>query len=168
MTDTTTEIIEAGAKFIGNTDLIRTPPKEMSNQELVTAYSILDVMEKEVIGKRKTALKEHMLPIVEETGAVGKTKSKVLKLQDGAKMEARWFKGKASIDHDLLKALLKDKSIPEERVYPLVPTFDEERLQALLQLGDISVQELTEVSNVADGDFRLYVTKPASVKALIP
>ncbi len=168
MANDTTSIIQAGAAFIGNTDLISTPPKEMSNQELATAYSILDVMEKQVIGKRKTELKEYMLPMVEETGVAGKTKSKTLKLDDGAKLEARWFKGKASIDHDLLKALLKDKGIPEEKVYPLVPTFEEARLEALLQLGDITVDELTEVSDVADGSFRLYVTKPASVKALIP
>jgi len=90
------------AENLVDSDLIlRTPPEEMLESDVIAVWSFLDLVEKEMVKKRKVKLRDHLMKLAEEKGTVNKNGSFVWKSKDSdAKVTKQRREAKPSLDAD--------------------------------------------------------------------
>lgn len=170
MTDGKAEIVlRESAAIVDAHTLLQAPVEELDPDTQLTAYSVLSLFEKEVIGKRQAVLKASLLAIAKATGTKNANGSFKAKMEDSGWAEARARSGNVEVNESKLKELLAAKGIPEEEVFKSVTTIvmSQEAVMALVTLGKISAEEFKAFTSVGETTYSLYVGKPDRVKKLI-
>lgn len=147
--------------------LLRTDPDAMTDEENLSAWSVLDLIEKSVIDVRKKEFHKKLFSLAEEKGAL--TSKGHYEYQppfsDGIITKQR-KSGKVKIDTSLLLVKLAANGFDIERV--LSKSVDENKIEALISLGEISPELIKECSSIGEPTYALIVKKPSEVLALMP
>jgi hypothetical protein len=168
-------ILKESQAIIDAETLLKTPVGELSDDVALTAWSVLDLFEKNLIKTRKGALRVLLLDRAETLGEENAKGSFVYKVPgtDG-KVTKQKKRGKAKLDARAVELLINQKidegkltSVAHEDVISYDPVVDEDALGTLVAIGAISQQELAEVSSVSEPTFALVVKKPSEVTALL-
>lgn len=164
MTESDTQLVLAQSQaIIDAEDLLRTPVKELTPEAGVTAWQILDLLEKKLVGPRKAELRETLLQLAEEAGG----KATIA----GASVKRVEVSGRARIDLGKLRKLLQDKGLEEDSVIVEKKTttysVDEKALEAMIASGLIDEDDLKAFTEVSAGSIRLNVKKSKEVLALL-
>lgn len=170
-------VIRESQAIISADTLLRMDPAKMDTDTAVTAWSVLDLFEKELLSSRKLQLREVLLERAKDSGDENKNGSRILKTSDGGKITRVRSSGKVTFDKEKLEALLKKKiedgklnktAISKVLVKKTDTVVDEKALEGLIVAGVITQKDLKSVSDVADDTYSLRVTKPKKVLALLP
>jgi len=144
--------------------LLRASPQRLSDRDCLFVWTVLDIIEKELVAKRKLEFREHMLSLAETKGKKSETGSKSYEVGDG-KITKQHRKGKTQFDGLKLMKKLHDRGFDVSRITTSI--IDEEKIEALAVLGEITPDELKECSSIGDPTYALVVTKSKSVVALL-
>jgi len=187
-------IVDARALFFA-------PVERMDNEDAVSAWSVLDVMEKELMKKRKEELRQSLFTRAEKEGSKNPKGSFVLDLGDDGKFTKERRAGKTGILKDkflerfqgdkdveqlalsrrvelselecqwLVSKLQKFDSSVAGRITTKIEQADvsisDDRVETLVNMGTISLDDLKEVTFEADPTWALRVGKPKVVKELL-
>lgn len=144
--------------------LLRTPPQKLSDQDCLFAWSVLDIIEKEMVAKRKSEFREHMLLLAEKKGKKTETGTINYEVGDG-KISKQFRKGKTAFDGIKLIQLLEKRGFDTSKI--MSQMIDEDKIEALASLGEISPDEIKQCSSVGEPTYALVVTKSKAVTALL-
>ena len=214
-------VLEESTAILDAHTLFNVPPEELTVDEGLMAWSVLDVFEKTLIGNRKKALREVLMGTAEQYGETNKNGSFIYKLKElGAKIEKRKRAGKVKILVDKVLEVFKNKAhvlssvmqytvtigqaqmdafdvihswlvkatsqfdsdkvvvgnIPPDVVDAMLVFFtpwkcetsvSEDALEALVQVNQVTLEELAKVTEVGDPSWALFVKKPKIVTELL-
>lgn len=161
-------VLAQSAKIIDAHSLLKTPVSELTPDAQITAWSVLDMMEKALISPRKAELRLSLLDYAKTEGEANKNGSMSVPL-GGGKVTAQKKGGKVEYNITALQTLLKVKGI-QATVIREVKSYevDEKAIESLLGLNLISLAELKSCTSVGESSFTLIVAKPPKVLALLP
>jgi hypothetical protein len=167
MTQNEKLILRETANLLKSEKLLKTPPEDMSDEEVLAAWSVLDLIDKEVVGARKDQLRKYLMELAESKGSL--TPKGHFEYQppmsDGTITQQK-KSGKTSLDVKILKGLLVERNFDIEKI--MTKVVDEAKVEALVALGEISPAEIKACSSIGAPTFALIVKKPSEVIALIP
>lgn len=163
-------VLRESAAIVDAETLLQTPVAELDPETQLTAYSVLDLLQKKVIDARKDELKESLKEYAKASGEENANGSFKVAMADGGWAEARKSKGKLTVDEVRLAELLAEKGIPYDTVFKEVKTvkMDESAVEALVTLGKLTVEDLKAISTVGEDTFAFYHGKPKAVVKLLP
>lgn len=161
-------VLSQSQAIIDAQDLLRTPVEELSPDGQVTAWSVLDLIEKELVGPRKEALRAKLLEMAGEGKDNGKGSKSVSVAGATVTKQARG--GKVVFDQEKLRATLEAKGLPTNTVFVerTVYEFNEKAVEGLIAAGRLSQADLKEFTRVGDPTYALVVKKAEKVLALLP
>lgn len=192
-----TEIVLNNASLLFNSEeLVSLAPEDLSDDEALIVWSMFDAFEKELVKKRKDAFRKHLMFLAESKGIQNdKGSFEYSPPHSDGKIVKQHRKGKAFVDMNAAVDLLKKKKLMnagaevtitldygeyqtllgclEDAMVDVVesrssgPVVTETRLEALVNLGKISIEELQSISSVNDPTYALKVTKPSVVKNMV-
>jgi hypothetical protein len=147
--------------------LLRMPVEEMTDDEALAAWSVIDLIEKKLLKDRKGDLHDHLMELAETKGVTTDKGHKVYTPEscDGSITKQK-KSGKASIDTEGLLAMLRERGFDTDKV--MTKTVDLEKVEALIVMGEISSLEIKACSDVGKPTYALQVEKPSSVLSLMP
>lgn len=99
-------VLQESMAIISSDVLLRTPVKELPPDIQCTVWQVLDVIDKEVVGKRKAILREELLKFAKENGVPDK-KSLLVKFPDGSQLRREERAGKVTILDKEVNALIE-------------------------------------------------------------
>lgn len=166
-------ILDQSRRIVDAETLLRTPVSELDGEALITAWSVLDLMSKELIKTRTEDLRDALLIEAETRGKKGVTSGNMPKFTlkiGGGTVTSTQMAGKVSYDEVELKLLLDELGINHAIVFKsqVVTVLDEDALEKLVVSGRISPDDVKRFATVAEPSRRLKVVKPAAVLALLP
>ncbi len=156
-------VIHREIEPIGQGVMMQTDPKDTPLADAVISYAAINHLEK-VIGKRKEALRPHLLSQAETHGQATEKGHKVLPV--GMEKVIRERKLASSPDEEKLKLLLETHNIPileafdEAKVVVLNPS----KLQYLVSIGKLKADE---VEALREESFALKVEPGPELKELL-
>jgi hypothetical protein len=160
-------ILRESIALLKSEKLLREDPEAMTDEENLSAWSVLDMIDKTVISARKEQLRQRLFYLAENKGAL--TQKGHFEYQppfsDGTITKQR-KSGKVSIDLEAVAKELSAMGIDEEKF--LKKVIDEEKIEALVALGELSPDIIKRHSSIGVPTYALLVTKPSEVLALMP
>jgi hypothetical protein len=160
-------VLRESMALLKSEKLLRSDPESMTDEEALSAWSVLDLIDKEVIAARKEKLRQRLFHLAESKGAL--TSKGHFEYQppfsDGTIIKQK-KSGKVKLDKDLLLAKLAATGFYTERI--ITRTVSEDKIEALVSLGEISPELIRECSSIGEPTYALVVKKPSEVLALMP
>lgn len=160
-------VLSQSRAMLSSADLLVTPPDQLTDQEAVIAWSVLDHFEKEMLKKRRDALRDRLLDLAKAKGKL--TGKSYVYAQDGidGSVSCQMRSGVISYDIEGLRAL--ENRIDTPLVTEVVTyKVNEELLTEALAQGRITMDDLKKFTSVGPETRALVVKKPSFVKALLP
>lgn len=137
----TSLILRDSAKIIDTSLLLNAPIEELTDEDSIVAWSMLDVFEKEVFKSRKGALRDRLFAVAETQGE--KNKNGSYKFQDedtGATVTKEHRSGKTVVHVDKVWEMFKENDAIASQIfrYALMLTPNElEMLELIIQHGQL-------------------------------
>lgn len=161
-------ILSESRKIISATDTLRTPIEELTPSARVLAWQVLDLIEKNAIKGRKEQLRQALFDLADELGEENDHGSKKFEME-GATITKVRKNGKVTYRIEDLSKLLHVKGIDPNLVIDSIVSYEvnERKLTQLIREKKITVEELMEVTTVAEDTFSLKVNKSEQVLNLL-
>ncbi len=140
---TTKDLTMVPVQLISSEEVLVKPARSMERAELIEVWSLLDIMEKNLIKDRKGELRDEMLNRAENHGEINEKGSFVLELEDG-KITRQKRQGKTSIEAALVFAKLGTNPAVLKHVIRNRVVLTEEQLLLLRDLVSDSDSEQKE------------------------
>lgn len=145
------------------TRLLQRPAEELSDVEVEIAYGFLDAISK--AGKaRMTEMKARLREMIEQRGHQQAAKTLALETDSGGEYRLTRSSGSKRIDEPALHAVLQERGMPLSAVFDTVQvpaherlTLNQERLEALIQSGRLSQDEVDRFTTIRIPTPRLSV-----------
>lgn len=165
-------VLRESRNLIQPEDLLRTEVSELDDGAVVTAWSVLDLFEKEVLKKRMGELRDEMVIRVKSKGDESKTSSGLPKhsyKSAGATVTVSDVKPRKKVNEEALKMLLLSKNLPSDKVLieKVIYEVNEKALDGLVAAGLVTEKELSDVVDYSGSTQRVVVKKSSEVTSLI-
>jgi hypothetical protein len=183
-------ILRETAAIVDSVTLMKTPVKDLDDGQAVTAWAVLDVMEKEILGARKKEFRAHLMDVAAKKGSINSNGSfKYALPNSSATITKQRNRGKITIDKEKALETLSEEALNVCCKYTLELTpqqfaqiknnvsmscldgvsfrVDGEALEGAFKLGLITEGQLDEISTEGDPSYVFKMKKPAEVLALL-
>lgn len=133
----TQEVALAPAKLFETNIVMSVPPDQLTDDELITVWSMLDLLEKSLVKERKSELRDEMFSRAEKYGDVNEKGSFLWKLRDGKITRQKTVK-KGYAEPALVRANLGTDPVVKKtlRTQWTLKAEDKEALVAILATSD--------------------------------
>jgi hypothetical protein len=160
-------LVRETTSLLKSQKLLQTNPDEMSDEENLFAWSVLDLIDKGVLSVRKEQLRQKLFSLAETKG---KLTSKghyeyQPEFSDGSICKQR-KSGRTSLDTVRLLEKLMEIGFDIDKL--LTRTFDEKLVEAYVATGDIPLSIIKDCTSIGEPTYALQVNKPSEVLALMP
>jgi hypothetical protein len=142
----TEEVALAPARLFSTNAVMSIPPEQLNDEELITVWSMLDLVEKNLVDERKSELRDEMFKRAAKNGKKNEKGSFEWKLTDGKITKQRTVK-KGKAEPALVQAKLGEDAAIKKTLFTqlLLSCEEKESLIAILATSaHPSVSDLTE------------------------